>query len=114
MLVWNVYFGDWNGQKIKTYNIFDHRSFIEDCQKNYKQNRGNRESFFEKMRTDLMYYYWSKCEWEVIISYWPSCDGSEIKIDVYDQIRLNWDRFCEYVWANKEEFKTTNVKKVQK
>ena len=53
-----------------------------------------------------MYYYWSKCEWEIILSAWPSRkDFNEEKIDVFDQINLNWDRFADYVWENRKDIK---------
>lgn len=45
-----------------------------------------------------MYYFWSKCEYEVIVSAWPPRDGSEEKIDIYDQLKANWDIFKELVF----------------
>jgi len=29
------------------------------------------------------------------------CDPSTVKIDVYTQVMMNWDRFIHYVWDNK-------------
>lgn len=46
---------------------------------------------------ECMYYYWSKCEWEVIVSAWPPRDGSDKKIDVYSQLKANWDLFKNIV-----------------
>jgi hypothetical protein len=45
-----------------------------------------------------MYYFWSKCEYEVIVSSWPPREGSEEKIDIYDQLKANWDIFRELVF----------------
>ena len=45
-----------------------------------------------------MYYFWSKCEYEVIVSAWPPREGSEEKIDIYDQLKANWDIFKELVF----------------
>ena len=45
-----------------------------------------------------MYYFWSKCEYEVIVSSWPPREGSERKIDIYTQLRENWDIFRELVF----------------
>lgn len=103
-MVWNVYVDDFNGKKIEVHNIFDNARLIEDCQDNYKKNKENREEFLERLRKDIMYYYWSKCEWEVVIESWPSGRGEE-KIDVYDQVMLNCGVFCDYVWEHKDEFK---------
>lgn len=46
-----------------------------------------------------MYYFWSKCEWEIILSdFPPSKKFQEKKVDVYEQVMLNWDIFINYVW----------------
>ena len=51
-----------------------------------------------------MYYFWSKCEYEIIITCWPKWDKfKEEKIDVYSQLNLNWDKFVNYIWENKKE-----------
>ena len=110
MLEWNVYRSDWNKGTIVEWNVFDHGRFFEDCIKNRKKNavrgRENKDAFIERLRRDLMYYYWSKCEWEIVLSHWPGNDRyKDEKIDVYDQIWLNWDRFVEYVWEHRMEFK---------
>lgn len=48
----------------------------------------------EKFKRECMYYFWSKCEYEVVIQSWPSKD-IEKKIDVYDQLEANWNIFKE-------------------
>ena len=106
MLVWNVYVGNFNSGLIESHNVFDHWRFLEDCRKNAKKNGGDKDAFAEQLRRDLMYYYWSKCEWEIIIDHWPHCDRfRDEKVDVYDQVRLNWDKFVDYVWQNIGELK---------
>ena len=44
-----------------------------------------------------MYYFWAKCEYEVIVSAWPPRDGSDKKIDVYSQLKANWEQFKKIV-----------------
>ena len=39
----------------------------------------NREAFEKELRSDLMYYYWSKTEWEVIVSHWPPTNNNRFK-----------------------------------
>ena len=105
-VVWNVIYGDFNARRIRTYNVFDHYGFVVSCQKNAKKNKDNKEAFAEDLKRDLMYYFWSKCEWEVIVSQWPpKDDGRDAKIDVYDQIKMNWDRFLDYTWEHRKEIK---------
>lgn len=106
MLEWNIYYGDFNNRKIKVGNIFDNTGFVKDCEQAYKKFKDNKEEFLERVRLSLMYYYWCKCEWEVVIDHWPHRDDFVgEKVDVYDQIMLNWPVFSEYIWNNREEFK---------
>jgi len=39
---------------------------------------------------ECRYQFWSRCEYEIIISSWPN-EINKKKIDVYDQIVLNID-----------------------
>lgn len=106
MLEWYVYVGNFNSRRIEPYNIFCHWRFYEECQYALKKYGKVKEAFLEEVRGWLMYYFWSKCEWEIILNHWPPRNDKEaIKIDVYDQVRLNWDKFAEYLWENKSELK---------
>ena len=100
-LVWNVVYHDISTDKIKVFNIFKHGSFMEDLQKHYKKHK-TKETFAEALRKSLMYYFWSKCEWEILISPWCGSKKNEaIKADVYWQVMNNWDHFLDYVWNAK-------------
>lgn len=55
------------------------------------------EAYEQILDRECMYYYWSKCEWEVIVSAWPPLDGSDKKIDVYLQLKANWEQFKNIV-----------------
>lgn len=130
-LEWNVYTHDFNKNEIKIFNIFNHGRFLEDVKKNLRKCEKKKE-FAEELRKDLAYYFWSKAEWEVVITSWvPHITMSELdrlnkeredsfkkynrepyslyvnpdvgeKIDVYEQVRLNWDLFVDYVWSHKK------------
>lgn len=126
-LKWYVYHYDVSSNSIKPFNIFDHCSFREDVEK-YLKKYNDKEEFTEKLRSSLMYYFWSRCEYEVIITSFPThittdelnrlnCEmDSErnwvpirfgvdldvgVKIDIYDQVRNNWDVFVDYVYNSK-------------
>lgn len=108
---WNVFYENFNGRKIESYNIFRHYSFYEDCKKAAKKYKDDRESFEKHIKSSLMYYYWSKCEWEIVLSSWPSGDRTpDRKIDVYDQVMLNWKPFIDYVWAHAAELRRREKK----
>lgn len=108
MLSWNVFVSNSNSGKIESFNIFYHNFFVEDCRKNYKKNKNDKNEFEKTLKRDLMYYFWSKCEWEIIVSHWPQTENPKFKnekIDVYDQVMLNWNQFVNYLWKNKEKLK---------
>ena len=128
-LVWNV-FNERNGE-IFPVNIFEYNyKFVEDLLTAKKKYKDNFEEFANYIRESLQYYYWSKCEYETIITSWPPYIESEEldrinqekeetlkagrkfyrtavntnvshKIDIYTQVMMNWDRFIDYIWTNK-------------
>ena len=104
MLTWKVYCEEFNKREIRVVNIFDHRTFCECCKQHAKKFKDDKEAFAEAVRKDLMYYFWSKCEWEIILSSWPPMkDFHDAKIDVYDQVMLNWNVFIDWLWEHKKE-----------
>ena len=129
-LKWHVYCHDFNGKKIEKFNIFEHDGFCNDVEKHFKKYK-DKDEFAEHLKHSLMYYFWSKCVWEVVITSWvPHITAIELarlnaereeamkkynrepyvlyvnpdvaeKIDVYDQVMNNWDVFLNYVWNSK-------------
>lgn len=101
VLEWNVICEDMNGHGIKQYNIFHHASFNKEVQKLLTKCK-DQKVFAEELRRSLMYYFWSKCEWEIIISPWMQKPSSpEMKVDVYWQVMMNWQHFVGYVWSSR-------------
>lgn len=104
MLAWYVYIGNFNSKQIETYNIFNHGGFYNDCVSIASKHRNDKDALADEVYRSLQYYFWSKCEWEVIVSHWPPSDRlKDKKIDVYDQAMLNWQRFIDYLWDNRFE-----------
>lgn len=102
-ITWNVFYHDNNGRKIDTFNIFEHGTFREYVKKAARKVQ-SKEDFAKQLHSELMYYFWSKCEWEVLITPWVGGKGKEDrKVDVCWQVMNNWDAFLEYVWANKKK-----------
>ena len=136
-LEWNVFYHDINKNKITTKNIFNHWKFNEDVQKSLKKFK-DKDEFAEQLRRDLMYYFWSKYEHEVVITSFPPyiktneldrlndernlcreknkrdpiCLSVDLetgaKIDIYAQVMNNWDIFLDYVWNSKKRRKKVN------
>ena len=95
---WFVFYFSWNERKIEPLNIFNHGSFNEEVKKLLKKDL-TREEFDEALRKELLYYFWAKYEYEVIISSLSEHDNSDTKVDIYKQVMLNFDRFADYVWS---------------
>lgn len=102
---WNVFYYDINKRQITTLDVFNHCKFYNDVQENLKKIK-DKEEFAKKLKSDLMYYFWCKSEYEVIISSWCGGMNTEcIKVDIYTQIMNNWDIFVDYVWNRKMRWK---------
>lgn len=101
-LEWNVFYYDFNRRKIDTYNIFDHGGFVKYVKEAINKYK-DKESFAEQLKTELLYYFWSKAEYEVLLSPWIGDEKAAVKIDVYKQVMLNFDVFLDYVWEHKEK-----------
>lgn len=66
-IVWNVIYENINSRSIETFNVFDHGRFVEDIKKHFKTCE-TKELFADHLRRSVMYYFWSKCEWEVLVT----------------------------------------------
>ena len=98
-MTWLAYVYDFSTKKIEVFNIFEHYSFRESVEK-LKRKKLSKNEFAEKLKRELMYYFWSKCEYEVVItSFPPNLPIVGRKADVYEQVSLNWDIFVDYVWG---------------
>lgn len=107
---WFVYVEDFNGRKISEYDIFEHYSFAEDVKKAYKRHRNDFEAFAKEVRGALAYCFWSKCEYETVISSWVAPERVKPrKVDAYEQVMLNWDVFVRYVWEQAHARKRRNL-----
>jgi hypothetical protein len=99
--------------------------------KRLKRQKLPKDTFAVQLKRELMYYFWCKYEYEVVVTSFPAhITPTELerankeyarkyeeyhhypkhiditpeiatKIDIYDQVCLNWDVFVDYVWGNK-------------
>ena len=119
------------GAKIVPINIFEYNwVFLKDLLVAKKKYGKDFIKFADYVRSSLQHEYWSRSEYETVITTWPPyVDSDEVdrlaeekekrlreyghfyseyvnpevgyKIDIYDQIMLNWDAFINYLWNNK-------------
>lgn len=143
MISWKVFNENINNRKIVSYDVFTHYDFLKglsnvfkDMDKLEKAGESQKkieDEFNERVRRECLYYFWGKCEWEVVLTSWPPYITVEeidrlnkevedhiknwgsparvvspnldigMKIDVYEQLQLNWDIFLQYIKDHKKE-----------
>lgn len=128
MLSWKVFKEDANCKDVVIYDIFENGRWQEEIAELMHTSK-DKQDFAEKFRSKLMYQYWSRCEYEIVLTSWPPyVETNEVerlsqelakrelefgrpyhqnvnlrvarKIDIFDQLLLNWDQFITYVWEN--------------
>jgi hypothetical protein len=92
-----------NSNKIWDYDVLEYR---EEQIKKLKKKWTTKEEFAEAMRSEMMWMYWCRAEYEVIVEIdedkiwlkpWVGCaDPESVKIDVTDDNSFDWRRFAEF------------------
>ena len=128
---WNVILQDTTTGKFQPYNIFEYRDFRLSMENLFKKQYPE-ERFLKELDLEIHYFFWAKIEWEIFIATRSNyIDKEEIsriiseyhvnrpseqeipehigvnvskyqKIDVYRQLRDNWERFSEYMWRESQ------------
>ena len=99
--IWNVLIWDFNKDCLENYNVVP---YFLDILKSMKKNKRPKDidAFSVWLRNEAMYMFMARCEWEMIIHRWPKLKKDR-KIDVYDQLSMNWNMFVECFWNNAAE-----------
>ena len=104
---WNVILKAGDSAKFKPYNIFDCEAFRLSIEELFKK-KYPKEHFLLELDRETDYFFHAQIEWEMIF---PPMDITEhgkynaltwYKIDVYEQLRVNWERFADYMWAESQ------------
>lgn len=104
-LKWNVLYYNCNANKIETYNVVGGSYFLDVLKRMMKKYR-DKNDFAETLKSEMMYRFWSRAEWELIIEItednhifltpWCGCSESEkAKIDVTNNTDFDWKGFAE-------------------
>lgn len=101
LIEWYAFYHDINRRKIIKWNIFEHSTFRNKVEDMLKENL-TKEEFSAQLKKELMYYMWSKSEYELILHPWIG-EANDVKIDIYDQVTMNWGSFVDYVWKFRKE-----------
>ena len=100
---WTVKHYDYNIPAITDYDLFP---YFEEFLLKLKKQTLTREEFAKEIKSELMYHYWSKCEYEIFIEkendgriyLFPHCGGREKDVaflDVTDDTSFDWKGFAE-------------------
>lgn len=96
-LSWVVYRYDCNSKKIVHYDVLNGR---DEFLRKIASRASSFEEFENELKGEMMRRYWSKFEHEITVSCYPIDfnPDSSVKIDIYEQLKLNWKQFAEYCW----------------
>ena len=128
---WNVILKNYKSGNLCAFNIFDDVEFRMNIEKLFER-KYDKKRFLEELDRAAHYSFWAKIEWESIFTTWPPYIAKDeieriineyhinrkqgeplpdkikvtpehyLKIDVYAQLRANWDRFSDYVWKESQ------------
>lgn len=92
-----------NGNHIEDYDVLKHREFEI---KQLKKKCATKDEFAEFLRREFMWRFWSKAEWElivtkgedgrVVLSPWCGCvDPDGCSVDITDDESFDWSGFAD-------------------
>ena len=102
-LCWNVYKENINKNNIDIFNIFECLKFKEEIEKAFNDlwNENDVDKFIDtfknKVNNICAYYFKHRNEYEIVLCSYSSKDKCNLKIDIYNQIMLNYNSFIYYL-----------------
>lgn len=94
---------DWNTKSLIWTNVLGDRYKDRVCKKIKKDEITNVEELKEDLKNYLMYHYWCKSEYEILVGDLLSSINPEkyvdymVKLDVYSQVIKNIDVMVNYI-----------------
>ena len=108
---YNVWIWDFNHDALESYDVVPR--FVESIRQYTKPKSlpKTKEALDKILESNVRYSFWSKCEYEMIIHGWPEQNNDQ-KVDVYQQLKLNWPIFLDFFWE--KVYKPMFLKKAAK
>lgn len=95
-LKWNVLYYDFNSKKIRSYDVMN--GIKDAVVKEIKaENIYNRTTLTLFLKKEFMYRYWSRTEYEILVSGLNTEFSTAEKIDIYKQLEMNIDQIVDYI-----------------
>ena len=128
---WNVILKNYKTDKLCAFNIFDDVEFRINIEQLFER-KYDKKRFLEELDLEARHSFEAKIEWETFFTTWPPYIAQDEieriineyhinrqpgvplpdkirvttehyrKIDVYAQLRANWERFSDYVWKESQ------------
>ena len=113
MKAFNVIWWDFNKKEPEAYDIMPFLlDEYERKPRKYKPKITDRAAVTQFVRQYALYQWWGRCQYEIIISNWPTQDLS-VKWDIHKQIIMNLDIIVDILIENiKERNKSRRQKKL--
>jgi hypothetical protein len=99
---WKALLFDVNSKQLEEYDVLKYR---EKLVKDLKKKCATKEEFVDKLNRDLMWQFWSRCEYEMIlyvengrvfVKPWAGVgDPEKYAVDITDRTDLRWPAFAE-------------------
>ena len=88
-----------NKKEFEHYDIMPY--LIEEYKKKKKKKKHPKtfDEFKKFIEGASMYMYWSRCEYELILTSWP-CEDKKEKINIHNQIMMNIDVITNLLMDN--------------
>lgn len=93
---WYVLNHNFNEDTVEMFNIFNSVRFSEGLEK-LLNNYVTFDNFVENLEKELMYAFWSKSEYEIMVGGLFSKENKYQKIDIYDQVKPNVRALAKYI-----------------
>lgn len=88
----------WFNGCFEPYDVMPH--LIDRYKKSKKKKPlETREDVLKFIKSESMYQWWARCEYEIILSDWP-CMTEQRKIDVHEQLMMNLDVAADLFISN--------------
>ena len=101
---WYVYVEDVNANKIKKFNVFNSFNFLKCCKQTFRKYKDPKK-IEEEIKAWARYCFMFKYEYEIVLTCMTEKQNfKSLRIDVYNQLTLNWDSFFEYTMQHKAYF----------
>ena len=108
---WIVIYHNVNADEIQTFNVLAHSSLRKDIVEATKKCK-TKEEFEKLLLRSMRYHYWSKSQWEIIISPWCGSRNKKKKRLMFSNKFSIIGKFFWIMFGMKEEIYANGKKKL--